>query len=159
MRTVTSNTVVIIQTNTRPALLRTRKVSYQESVSSASRHTIVSLRFPKEHNDFLSFLLLCNVVEKSGDDNNDVVDEDDERVEDEDEVGLRGELGVDSDAGRGQFSSASSVWTMARDEQCLASLVVGLGVGGSLRGRWMEMALRRQLSHCCLWNTSLTCRV
>lgn len=40
------------------------------------------------------------------------------------------------------------------------TLPVGvLGLEGSLRGRWTAMALRRQLSHCCLWKTSLTCRV
>lgn len=31
--------------------------------------------------------------------------------------------------------------------------------GASPRGRWTEMALRRQLSHCCLWKMSLTCSV
>ena len=62
--------------------------------------------------------------------------------------------------GCGQFSSASSMWTMAETEDVRrlerASLACGEGVEGSLRGRWTEMALRRQLSHCCLWKTSLT---
>lgn len=33
------------------------------------------------------------------------------------------------------------------------------GEGASPRGLWTEMALRKQLSHCCLWKTSLTCSV
>lgn len=55
------------------------------------------------------------------------------------------------------------MWTMADAEEGRrferASAVGVLGVAGSLRGRWTEMALRRQLSHCCLWKTSLTCSV
>lgn len=38
-------------------------------------------------------------------------------------------------------------------------LMCGLAVEGSPVGLWTEMALRRQLSHCCLWKTSLTCSV
>ena len=46
---------------------------------AASIHTIVSFLFPKEDRDFLSFLVLCDVDEKSGDDNgDDGVDEDEE---------------------------------------------------------------------------------
>lgn len=81
------------------------KMSTQESVFSAA-HTIVSFLFPKEHSDFLSFLVLCVVGEESGDDDEDddadVVDKDEEeeREEGDVEVGLgvellHGELGAD----------------------------------------------------------------
>lgn len=66
-----------------------------------SVHTIVSFLFPKEHRDFLSFLVLCDVGEDSGDDeDDDVVDEDDEQDEGDEVVGLtvellHGELGAD----------------------------------------------------------------
>lgn len=119
-------------------------------------HTIVSFLFPKEYRDFLSFLVLCDVGEESGDDEEDgVVGEDDEW--DEGDVGvelLHGELGADWEAGCWQFSSASSMWMMAETDEGRrlerVELVGGVGVEGSLRGRWTEMALRRQLSHCCL---------
>lgn len=109
--------------------------------------------------------------EESGDDDDDdVVDRDDEEERGEGGVVvglgvvlLHGELGADWEVGCGQFSSASSMWTMAEMEEGRrferASLAGGEGVEGSLSGRWTEMALRRQLSHCCLWKTSLTCRV
>ena len=68
-------------------------------------HTIVSFLFPKEHRDFLSFLVLCVVGEETGDDDDDdVVDKDGEREEDGDDVVglelvllllLHGELGAD----------------------------------------------------------------
>lgn len=75
-------------------------------------------------------MFFCNVIEKSGDDD---ADEDSERVEGDGVVGLCGELGADSDTGRGQFSSASCRWIMA-DKQSVASLVVGLELEGALRG-------------------------
>lgn len=135
----------------------------------ASVHTIVSFLFPKEHRDFLSFLLFCVVGAQSGD----VEDVDKDDVEEEQDDGdvvvgledvlLHGELGADWEVGCGQFSSVSSMWMMAEAEEGRrlerASLAGGEGVEGSLRGRWTEMALRRQLSHCCLWKTSLTCSV
>lgn len=126
-------------------------------------HTIVSFLFPKEYRDFLSFLVLCDVVEGSGDNEDNVwedneLDEEDVRVE-----LLHGVLGADWEAGCWQFSSASSMRMMAETEEGRrferVALVGGVGFKGSLRGRWTEMALRRQLSHCCLWKTSLTCNV
>lgn len=124
-------------------------------------YTIVSFLFPKEYRDFLSFLVLCDVGEgRVGDE--DAVDEQDEGGV---VVGLgvallHGEVGADCEVGCGQFSSASSMWTMAETEEGRRlermSLADREGVEGSLRGLWTEMALRRQLSHCCLWNTSLT---
>lgn len=55
-------------------------MSTQESIFLlfTSLHTIVSFLFPKEHRDFLSFLVLCDVSEESGD-----VEEDDDGVDDE----------------------------------------------------------------------------
>lgn len=97
-----------------------------------------------------------------GDDDDDDVDKDEEDEEwEEGEVAVRlgvvlphGELGADCEAGCGQFSSVSSMWTMAEAEEGRrlerVSLAGGAGVAGSARGRWTEMALRRQLSHCCL---------
>lgn len=132
--------------------------------SLAAVHTIVSFLFPKTYRDFLSFLVLNDEGEGSVDDAGNV----DERDEGDAVVGLEfvllhGEVGADLEVGCGQFSSASSMWTMAEMEDGRrlkrASFVVGEGVEGSLRGLWTEMALRRQLSHCCLWNTSLTCSV
>lgn len=135
----------------------------------SSVHTIVSFLFPKEHRDFLSFLVFCDVDEISGDvGDDDVVDEAEEQDEADDEVGLgvvllQGELGADCDVGWRQFSSTSSMWMMADTDEgrrLVRALLAGrVGVEGSLRGRWTEMALRRQLSHCCLWKTSLTCSV
>lgn len=69
-------------------------------------HTIVSFLFPKEHRDFLSFLVLCDVGGQSGDvddvdDDDDVVDKDEEREGEGDDVEglelvlLHGELGAD----------------------------------------------------------------
>lgn len=86
-----------------------------------SVHTIVSFLFPKEHRDFFSFLVLCDVSEESGDnEDDDVVNEDVEEEQDEGDVVvglevvlLHGELGADWEAGCGQFSSASSMCTMA----------------------------------------------
>lgn len=66
-----------------------------------SLHTIVSFLFPNEHRDFLSFLVLCDVGEESGDDeDDDVVDKDEELEEGDVVVGLglellHGELGAD----------------------------------------------------------------
>lgn len=78
-------------------------------------------------------------------------------------VSPHGELGADWEEGRGQFSSDSSMWMMAETDEVRrlerASLADGEGVEGSLTGRWTEMALRRQFSHCCLWKTSFTCSV
>lgn len=70
---------------------------------SSQLHTIVSFLFPKEHRDFLSFLVFCDVGEESGDDEDDVVvDRDDEEERDEGGVVvglgvvlLHGELGAD----------------------------------------------------------------
>lgn len=127
--------------------------------SLATVHTIVSFLFPKAYRDFLSFLVLNDEGEGSVDDAGNV----DARGEGLVFVLLHGEQGADWEVGCGQFSSASSMWTMAETEEGRrlkrASFVVGEGVEGSLRGLWTEMALRRQLSHCCLWNTSLTCSV
>lgn len=139
----------------------------------SSVHTIVSFLFPKEHRDFLSFLVFCVVVvDNSGHvvEAEDVVDEAEEEQVDGggDEAGLgvvllQGELGADCDLGCRQFSSTSSMWMMAETEEgrrLVRALLAGsVGVEGSVRGRWTEMALRRQLSHCCLWKTSLTCSV
>lgn len=134
----------------------------------AQIHTMVSFLFPNEHRDFLSFLVLCDVDEESGDNEDEEEDEDEEQDEGDVVVGLgvvllHGELGADWEAGCRQFSSASSMWMMADTEEGRrmerAELFGGQGVVGSLRGRWTEMALRRQLSHCCLWKMSLTCSV
>lgn len=111
---------------------------------------------------------------ESGDDDvDDDVDEHDEEEEGEQEEGevvvglglelLHGELGADLEVGCGQFSSVSSMWMMADREEGRrlerASVPDRLGVLGSVSGWWTEMALRRQLSHCCLWKTSFTCSV
>lgn len=106
--------------------------------------------------------------DEDGEDGDAAADEDEEQDEGDVELGLalvllHGELGADWEVGCRQFSSASSMWMMAEAEEGRrlerAALVGGLGVEGSLRGCWTEMALRRQLSHCCLWKTSLTCSV
>lgn len=69
---------------------------------SISVHTIVSFLFPKEHRDFFSFLVLCDVDKDSGDEDEVVVDidEEEEREEGDVVVGLgvvllHGELGAD----------------------------------------------------------------
>lgn len=96
----------------------------------------------------------------------DVLDKDEEEDRDEGAglVPLHGEVGADREARCRRFSSTSSMWTMAETEDGRrlerASLAGGEdGAAGSPSGRWTEMALRRQLSHCCLWKTSLTCSV
>lgn len=96
-------------------------------------------------------------------------DDDEERDEGDADVGLgvlllQGELGADREvAGCRQFSSGSSRWMTAEAEEgrrlWQASVGGRLGLEGSLKGRWTEMALRRQLSHCCFWKMSLTCSV
>lgn len=119
----------------------------------------------------MSFLVLClGDGEDSGDE-----EEDEEREEGDDEEGeVEVGLGVSSPhreleaevapAGvKGQFSSASSVWTTEEIlEECRLEWASAAGeeVGVvTSAGWWTEMALRRQLSHCCLWKTSLTCSV
>lgn len=129
---------------------------------------MVSFLFPKAQRERLSFLVLClGDGEDSGDE-----EEDEEREEGDVEVGLgvsspHSELEADvAPAGvKGQFSSASSVWMMEEIlEECRLEWASAAGeeagvVTAASAGWWTEMALRRQLSHCCLWKTSLTCSV
>lgn len=66
---------------------------------NTSLHTIVSFLLPKEHRDFLSFLVLCD-VDKGVVDDTDNVDEDEEQDEGDVVVGLdvvllHGETGAD----------------------------------------------------------------
>lgn len=97
-------------------------------------------------------------------------EEDEERVEVAEGVGLGGssELGDEGAeaAARGQFSSVSSIWMMVEtvDERRLVqtSLLAGVdkdSLSGRVESFWVNMAVRRQLSHCCLWKMSLTCSV
>lgn len=129
---------------------------------------MVSFLFPKAQRERLSFLVLClGDGEDCGDE-----EEDEEREEGDVEVGLgvsspHSELEADiAPAGvKGQFSSASSVWMMEEIlEECRLEWASAAGeeagvVTAASAGWWTEMALRRQLSHCCLWKTSLTCSV
>lgn len=65
---------------------------------ASSTHTIVSFLFPREHRDFLSFLVLCDMDEESGvDDDDNVNDEDVERGEGQGvDLGVvQGEVGAD----------------------------------------------------------------
>lgn len=123
---------------------------------------MVSFLFPKAQRERLSFLVLClGDGEDCGDE-----EEDEEREEGDVEVGLgvsspHSELEADvAPAGvKGQFSSASSVWMT---EEILVEWASAAGEEAGVvtaAGWWTEMALRRQLSHCCLWKTSLTCSV
>lgn len=91
------------------------------------------------------------------------VDDDD----DEDEVGRR--LGRAPEAGcaggvvgvSGSEEVGEGVSGTEEEEEESEVLVVGGwgGAGGGGAPRWTVMALRRQLSHCCLWKMSLTCSV
>lgn len=131
-----------------------------------SLYTMVSFLFPSEQSERLSFLDLRGRKGPEIEDD----EEDEERVEAAEGVGLGGssELGEEGaeTAARGQFSSISSIWMMAEtvDERRLAQMSVLAGVdmdsfSGSGESFWVDMALRRQLSHCCLWKMSLTCSV
>lgn len=71
-------------------------------MSPTGAQTIVSFLFPREHRDFLSFLVLRDVDEESGDedeeDEGEGEGEEDEDEEGGDDVGvalLHGELGAD----------------------------------------------------------------
>lgn len=103
----------------------------------------------------MSFLVLWDTGEDSAaDDDEDGDEESDEESDDE------GDVGADWDVCCGWFSSDSSMWAMAEtDDGRRLEQASGEEVQVSPRGWWTEMALRRQLSHCCLWKTSLTCRV
>lgn len=129
-------------------------------------YTMVSFLFPSEQSARLSFLDLRGRKGPEIEDD----EEDEERVEVAEGVGLGGssELGEEGAeaAARGQFSSISSKWMMAEtvDDRRLAQMSVLAGVdmdsfSGSGESFWVDMALRRQLSHCCLWKMSLTCSV
>lgn len=105
---------------------------------------MVSFRLPNEHNMRLSFLLFLGEVDE----------EEDEEDKEEDEEVVEG-VGLDGSLRSGWFSSASSMWTTLEPvEERRAEM---LSSDGSI---WKtDMALRRQLSHCCLWKTSFTCNV
>lgn len=122
---------------------------------------MVSFLLPREQRTRLSFLDL-----RDEDDVEDVEDEDDveevERVEVAEGVGLGGSLLWGEPGGEvvfwGWFSSVSSIWTMAEAvEERRLELTSVAADGASLC--MTDMALRRQLSHCCLWKMSLTCSV
>ncbi len=127
---------------------------------------MVSFLLPNEQIERLSFLDLRGWKGAEIEDD----EEDEERVEVAEGVGLGGssELGEEGAeaAARGQFSSISSIWMMAEtvDERRLVQTSVLAGVdkdslSGSGKSFWVDMAVRRQLSHCCLLKTSLTCSV
>lgn len=124
---------------------------------------MVSFLLPSEQIERLSFLDLRGRKGAEIEDD----EEDEERVEVAEGVGLGGssELGEEGaeTAARGQFSSISSIWMMAEteEERRLVQTSVLAGVdkdsfSGSGESFWVDIALRRQLSHCCLWKTSLT---
>lgn len=127
---------------------------------------MVSFLLPNEQIERLSFLDLWGWKGAEIEDD----EEDEERVEVAEGVGLGGssELGEEGAeaAARGQFSSVSSIWMMVEtvDERRLVqtSLLAGVdkdSLSGSVESFWVNMAVRRQLSHCCLWKMSLTCSV
>lgn len=127
---------------------------------------MVSFLLPNEQIERLSFLDLRGMKGPDIEDD----EEDEERVEVAEGVGLGGssELGDEGAeaAARGQFSSVSSIWMMVEtvDERRLVqtSLLAGVdkdSLSGSGESFWVNMAVRRQLSHCCLWKMSLTCSV
>ncbi len=127
---------------------------------------MVSFLLPNEQIDRLSFLDLRGWKGAEIEDD----EEDEERVEVAEGVGLGGssELGEEGAeaVARGQFSSISSIWMMAETvvERRLVQTSVLAGVdkdslSGSGKSFWVDMAVRRQLSHCCLLKTSLTCSV
>lgn len=126
---------------------------------------MVSFLLPNGQSERLSFLDLREGMGADIEDD----DEDEERVEVAEGVGLGGssELGEEGAeaAARGQFSSISSIWMTVETEeerrlaQTSVAGVVKDSFSESVKSFWVDMALRRQLSHCCLWKTSLTCSV
>lgn len=128
---------------------------------------MVSFLLPNGQSERLSFLDFRGRKEADIEDD----DEDEERVEVPEGVGLGGssELGEEGAeaAARGQFSSISSIWMTVETEEerrfvqtsVVAGVVVKDSFSESVESFWVDMALRRQLSHCCLWKTSLTCSV